>query len=671
MKRMSSVACAAATVICGWMTGVQAGVVAYYDFAGSGTNDASGHGFSLTSAGSVVFANGAAVFNGTEPYLSSDALMTGTYSSLTVEFYMRTTNLANKQILELSSDMNSNPNVFDFYYLGGADNAYTGYLYGWYKPGGNVNVHSSTGYTVSDGNWHHVALVIDASKASTADYVTLYLDRRACTAVSLDNTMSVIRNDRIYIGARNGNTDSFAGQLDDLRISDTALSTNDFLKARSEQLPILAYYRFDSTNALADASGNGRALTVGAGSAASFTNDMAVFNGSAPYLSASGIFSSATYSNATVEFYMRTTHTVDKQILELGPNFFTDAYKGVFDFYTESGKLRSWYTTIPMGPQGAFLSSASVNDGYWHHVAMVIDAAKAGADTYVTMYVDRQPYLSGIYGVANLLNEVLYIGSRTGSQDSFVGQLDDVRICSAALPPEQFLPARTGATVVPPEVIAYWKFDDGNPLADSSGNGYTLTNATGMTTDKCSAVFNGTQVCNTARTLNLAPYGDLTIEFFVKTTAAQNKQILELSSNYINYDGSWDFYYHGATEGGAVHGIFNTGGDGFNHHCSSGSIANGNWHHVALVIDSSKADTAGYVQVYLDKTAAPYFGANSENQWARSPLRSDTVYIGGRSLNTDLFTGQLDDVKITAAALPVSAFMTKRSTPQGTFFSIN
>ena len=664
MKRMSSVACAAATVICGWMTGVQAGVVAYYDFAGSGTNDASGHGFSLTSAGSVVFANHAAEFNGTAPYLSSDALMTGTYSSLTVEFYMKTTTLDNKQILELSSNMNENPNVFDFFYLGGADNAYTGYLYGYYKPGGNVNFHSSSGYTVSDGNWHHVALVIDASKASTADYVTLYLDRWACTAGSLNNTLSVIKNDRIYIGARNGNTDSYIGQLDDIRISDTALSTNDFLKARSE-FSVLAYYRFDSTNALADASGNGRTLTCTG--ATSFTNDMAVFNGVAPYLSASGIFSSATYSNATVEFYMRTTDTVDKQIIELGPNFFTDAYKGVFDFYTESGKLCSWYMTIPISQQGAFLSSASVNDGYWHHVAMVIDASKTGTSSYVTMYLDRQPYLSGIYGVANLLNEVLYIGARAGSQYSFVGQLDDIRVCSSVLPPEQFLVARTGAAVVPPEVIAYWKFDDNNPLADSSGNGYTLTNATGMTTDKCAAVFNGTQGCKTAKTLNLIPYGgDLTIEYFVKTTAAQDKQILELSSDYWNNDGAWDFFYLGATGGGAVHGIFNTGGDGYNHHCSTGSVTNENWHHVALVIDSSKADTADYVQLYLDKTAAPYYGANNEKQWARSPLRSDTVYIGGRNLNTDLFTGQLDDVKITAAALSASEFMTKRSTPQGT-----
>lgn len=671
MKRMSSFACAAAMVISGWMTGAQAGVVAYYDFAGSGTNDASGQGYALTSTGSVVFANNTAVFNGTAPYLSSDALMTGTYSNLTVEFYMKTTTLANKQILELSSNMNINPNVFDFYYLGGADNANTGYLYGWFKPGGgNVNVHWSNGYTVLDGNWHHVALVIDASKASTAGYVTLYLDRRACTAGDLNNTLSVIKNDRIFIGARNGNTDSFTGQLDDIRISDTALSTNDFLKARSA-FSVLAYYRFDSTNALADASGNGRALTLGTGSAAVFTNDMAVFNGSAPYLCASNIFSSATYSNATVEFYMRTTHTVDKQILELGPNFFTDAYKGVFDFYTESGKLRSWYTTILMGPQGAFLSSVSVNDGYWHHVAMVIDAAKAGADTYVTMYVDRQPYLSGIYGVTNLLNEVLYIGSRAGSQYSFVGQLDDIRICSSALPTEQFLPSRTGVPVVPPEVIAYWKFDDGDPLVDASGNGYTLTNATGMTTDKCAASFNGSQGCKTAKALNLVPYGgDLTIEYFVKTTAAQNKQILELSSNYLNYDGSWDFYYHGATGGGAVHGIFNTGGAGYNHHASTGSITNGSWHHVALVIDSSKADTAEYVQVYLDRTASPFFGANSEMQWARSPLCSATVFLGGRNLSTDLFTGQLDDVKITAAALPVSAFMTKRSPPEGLLICI-
>jgi len=107
MKRMSSFAYTAAMMVCGWMTDVQAGVVAYYDFAGSGTNDASGHGYSLVSTGSVVFANGTAVFNGTAPLLSSDALLTGTYSNLTVEFYMKTTNSKDEQILELGSPLPS------------------------------------------------------------------------------------------------------------------------------------------------------------------------------------------------------------------------------------------------------------------------------------------------------------------------------------------------------------------------------------------------------------------------------------------------------------------------------------------------------------------------------------------------------------------------------------
>ena len=91
---------------------------------------------------------------------------------------------------------------------------------------------------------------------------------------------------------------------------------------------------------------------------------------------------------------------------------------------------------------------------------------------------------------------------------------------------------------------------------------------------------------------------------------------------------------------------------------------------MALVIDSSKADTSEYVQLYLDKTASPYFGTVLETRWGRSPLRPDTVYIGGRNLTQYLFTGQLDDAKITAAALPVSAFMTKRSPPQGTVIGV-
>jgi diaminopimelate epimerase len=578
---------------------------------------------------------------------------------------MKTTAAENKQLLELSSDMGGKPGAFDFYYHG--DNE-AGDLHGWYKvSNATYDIHAdSSGRTVSDGNWHHVAMVVDASQAGTTNYVKVYLDRQVFDRSSASAPLTQIRNDRLYIGSRNGSLTPFNGQLDDIRISDTALSTNDFLKARSE-FSVLAYYRFDSTNALADASGNGRTLIQGTGSAAAFSNDMAVFNGSVPYLCASNIFSAASYSNATVEFYMRTTHTVAKQILELSPNM--NSYKGVFDFYTETLKLRSWYKAAY---NTSILSAQSVSDGYWHHVAMVIDASKAGTTSYVSVYVDRLLQSNTASGVAsNLINQTLFIGARNGNTDSFVGQLDDIRICASALPPEQFLVARTGIPVVPPEVIAYWKFDDGNPLADASGNGYMLTNATGMTTDKCAAVFNGTQGCKTAKNLNLVPCGgDLTIEYFVKTTAAQDKQILELSSNYYNLDGSWDFFCLGATGGGAVHGIFNTGGDGYNHHASTGSITNGNWHHVALVIDSSKADTADYVQLYLDKTAAPYTGVNIEKRWARSPLRSDTVYIGARSLGTDLFTGQLDDVKITAAALPVSAFMTKRSTPVGLLISI-
>ena len=657
-------------MICGWITGVQAGVVAYYDFAGSGTDDASGHGYSLVSTGSVVFANGAAVFNGTAPLLSSDALLMGTYSNLTVEFYMKTTNNKDEQLLELgpSGTSTSNKGSFDFYYQGQGD---FGKLYAWYVPSTGNNRHRSPA-GVNDGNWHHVAMVIDTSKAGTTNYVSVYVDRQAIPLDISNNGLNTIRNDRLYFGARTGTTANFfTGQLDDVRISDAALSTNDFLKARSE-FSVLAYYRFDSTNALADASGNGKVLTS-AGNV-SFTNNVAVFSGGAPNLTSAALASGA-YSNLTVEFFIKTAAAQDKQILELSANHASNP--GAFDFFyhgaTEGGDLHGIFNASSGADLHVDSSGRSVSDGSWHHVAMVIDSSKTGSVNYVQVYLDRQliTYATPLTALTPIFNGTLYIGARSVSTDSFTGQLDDIRICSSALLPEQFLVARTGVAVVPPEVIAYWKFDDGDPLADASGNGYTLTNATGMTTDKCAAVFNGTQGCKTAKALNLVPYGgDLTIEYFVKTTAAQDKQILELSSNYANYDGSWDFFYHGATGGGAVHGIFNTGGDGYNHHCSTGSVTNGNWHHVALVIDASKADTADYVQLYLDQTPAPFYGAALETRWARSPLRSDTVYIGARNLTQYLFTGQLDDIKITAAALDVSEFMTKRSTPQGTIIRV-
>ena len=185
MKSMRSIVSIVAMVSCGWLMGVQAGVVAYYDFAGSGTNDASGHGYALTSTGSVVFANHTAVFNGTAPKLSSGALLTGTYSNLTVEFFMKTTTAVNQQLLELGPDgVNATKKgAFDFYYQGASD---SGKLYAYYVASNGSNKYISN-TNVNDGYWHHVAMVIDASKAGTTSYVTVYLDRQT-TPLSLTYT---------------------------------------------------------------------------------------------------------------------------------------------------------------------------------------------------------------------------------------------------------------------------------------------------------------------------------------------------------------------------------------------------------------------------------------------------------------------------------------------------
>ncbi len=88
---------------------------------------------------------------------------------------------------------------------------------------------------VRDGRWHHVALVMDRDAVGTQDRMSLYVDN-ALQATLLEAMPNLFYGDQpLYIGAGNfsGSTSAFRrnfdGKLDELRISDAALSPSEFL----------------------------------------------------------------------------------------------------------------------------------------------------------------------------------------------------------------------------------------------------------------------------------------------------------------------------------------------------------------------------------------------------------------------------------------------------------
>ena len=91
-------------------------------------------------------------------------------------------------------------------------------------------------------------------------------------------------------------------------------------------------------------------------------------------------------------------------------------------------------------------------------------------------------------------------------------------------------------------------------------------------------------------------------------------------------------------------------------------VADGKWHHYALVYDSSRLDS-DIVRFFKDGVPQPTEGSHNKDR--KSGFRSERLYIGSRSDSGYWFVGELDDIKITGRALAPSEFMTKRSSPPG------
>jgi hypothetical protein len=97
--------------------------------------------------------------------------------------------------------------------------------------------------------------------------------------------------------------------------------------------------------------------------------------------------------------------------------------------------------------------------------------------------------------------------------------------------------------------LAYWRFEPGDPGADSSGNGHTLS-VTGMTFASDApanapdgtngAVFDGASTfAQTMAPLDLSAYPAFTIEWYMKTTEQDLGMVFELSSNLNANPGSF------------------------------------------------------------------------------------------------------------------------------------
>ena len=407
------------------------------EFDYTGRND-------LVNSGGVAMADGAAVFDGTaREFISrhnADLFDTNPY---TIECFALAEPDCDGMIMELTREINLPDSKGSFYLY-----AREGVMV---KGGnGNYNGEQFDNGNICDGQWHHIAVIINPAGATALDQVQLYLDGVRQTKRGAYNNMgSCLRPHRLYIGSRGGASYPFKGKIDDVRITEGILSTNEFLQTRSsETLDVRGHWKFDDGNALADSSGNGNTLQGSQG--VTFTNGCASFNGTASDVRTVNTLDLSAYTNVTVECFVRKHAGTDdvRIILEHSP----DGASYPEGFYlslneTGAGTIRGIFRFYDAHCYGDSPTN-SANTG-WHHVALVKDSSNAGNNSCISLYVDgvrmNNYHMNSKTSIYPLRNDYLYLGSRRNSAYFLDADIDDVRITANVLVPGQFLRTRTGA----------------------------------------------------------------------------------------------------------------------------------------------------------------------------------------------------------------------------------
>ncbi len=142
----------------------------------------------------------------------------------------------------------------------------------WNTTTSSSTTFSTTGYnagTANDGSWHHLAAVFDNASANKT--VTFYLDAGTpnARAGTFSNTYDFSTGVAFIVGAASNNTNYFTGQMDNVRVWNTAMSQSQVAADMTNVVTgpttnLLAAWDFENAvgTSVPDISGNGHTGTL-------------------------------------------------------------------------------------------------------------------------------------------------------------------------------------------------------------------------------------------------------------------------------------------------------------------------------------------------------------------------------------------------------------------------
>ncbi|MBK7259372.1 MAG: hypothetical protein IPI01_16520 [Ignavibacteriae bacterium] len=397
-----------------------------------------------------------------------------------------------------------------------------------------------------------------------------------------------------------------------------------------------------------DVSGYGNhGLTLGTMVVPGRAGNGRFFNGTSDFISAgdpgNGSLDFSSAESFTVECWFKTTSSNPMQLIRKGlaPE---PGYTLIVSGGNVVGMIGNRADGTPPDALLSITSTATFNDGQWHHAMLIRDRPIQK----IFLYVDGEPAASPVidtfpYSIAS--NRPLTIGRWENADFPyfFDGVMDEVRITRDARHPKAF-----------PPLMALWNFDNptDNTLLDSTQNyNHGLLSGTTITpgVSGSARAFNGAGdyiLVNDAEngSLDFDSSQSFTVEAWFKSTSSAAMQLLRKG---LAPDPGYALF----VSGGNVAAVIGNREDGATPDTllilvSAGQYIDGAWHRVTLVRDRATRTVSLYVDGML--VTPPM------NDPFPYPIASNRPLTIGRWEYPSLpyyFQGSIDRVAITRGAL--------------------
>ncbi len=393
-------------------------------------------------------------------------------------------------------------------------------------------------------------------------------------------------------------------------------------------------------------------------------NNALDFDGSNDLVTTSDFFEFRT--DYSVEAWVNTTATTGMIVSKW------DAGDGNSTFSLQLSSGRPWASNneAPF----SFISTRTINDGNWHHIAVTYDLSATTLTMYVDGLLDITNSSAGVNGTQNDFD--ITLGAEPDGGTPLDGTIDEVRIWNDVRTEEELaLNMNHELSGSETGLIAYYNFDQGTAggsngaftsLPDESTNSNTGTLSNFALTGSSSNYLTGFSATNHALDfdgtndfVNVAsPYTsfgtEITVETWINLTTLTSAEGV-MGQSTANSDNSgtnvWLLGNIGTSDGSLTFFVWD--GSNVRSATSTTDFAGTGWHHVVGVADATS--TRIYVDGTLEASGTGISSGIQSNGSAVVHVGKDTRYPSARFAD-----GLIDEVRIWSDARTCSEILSTK-----------